>query len=273
MTFRSDLLVSIDEAAHVVQSGQTLALGGMTLYRRPVAFVRALLQRQSIPTDLVLLNFTAGYESDLLVGAGAIRQTRTCYFGLEAFGLAPMFTKLATEGQLEVLEETEASLALGIRAALSSVGFMPSRAWIGTDLPRLRPDVKQVTDPYSGETLMAFPAIPCDVAVVHAVVADRAGNARLNRNLAIDRELAYLADCLIVTAEEVVDKLDDQVDIPAPLTSMVVHSPEGAWPTSCHPLYPVGGGELLRYTELCAAGRFDEYLADFTGETWDGRRV
>lgn len=269
MTFNPDHLVSMEEAASVVQSGQTLALGGMTLYRRPVGFVRALLQQASPPSDLVLLNFTAGYESDLLVGAGLIRQTRTCYFGLEAFGLAPMFTKLATEGALAVLEETEASLALGIRAALSSVGFMPSRAWIGTDLPRLRPDVQMITDPYSGEKLMAFPAIHCDVAVLHAVVADRAGNARLNRNLAIDRELAYLADCLIVTAEEVVDKLEDGVDVPAPLTSMVVHDPGGAWPTSCHPLYPVGGGELLRYTEFCAAGRFDEYLEGFLSEAWN----
>jgi hypothetical protein len=37
----------------------------------------------------------------------------------------------------------------------------------------------------------------------------------------------------------------------------------GAWPTSCYPLYPVGGRELLRYTEACAEGRFADYLADF----------
>lgn len=261
-------VVPMTEAVAAVQSGHTLALGGMTLYRRPVGFVRELLSQDSPPSDLVLLNFTAGYESDLLVGAGVVRKTRTCYFGLEAFGLAPMFTKMATEGTLEVQEETEASLALGIRAALSSVGFMPSRAWIGTDLPKLRPDVQMITDPYSGEELMAFPAIHCDVAVLHATVADHAGNARLNRNLAIDKELAYLADCLIVTAEEVVEKLEAEVDIPAPLTSMVVHAPKGAWPTSCHPLYPVGGGELLRYTEACASGAFAQYLSALKSDAW-----
>ncbi len=40
-----------------------------------------------------------------------VRRTRTCYFGLEVFGLAPMFTYYANRGELEVLEETEASLA------------------------------------------------------------------------------------------------------------------------------------------------------------------
>jgi len=31
------------DAAALVRDGDTLALGGMTLYRRPVAFARALL--------------------------------------------------------------------------------------------------------------------------------------------------------------------------------------------------------------------------------------
>lgn len=258
-----DRRVSLAEAAQVVQDGQTLALGGMTNYRRPVAFVRALLRRPDRPAALTLLNFAAGYESDLLVGVGCIARVRTCYFGLEAFGLAPMFTEAGNAGNVDIVEETEASLALGIRATLGGVGFMPSTAWLGTDLPRLRPDVKTVCDPYSGETYMAFPAISCDVAVIHALVADRYGNTRLNSNLAIDREVAFIARTVIVTAEEVVDKLTENVHLPAPFVTMVAHAPRGAWPTSCYPLYPVGGRELLRYTEACAEGRFADYLADF----------
>src|SRR5215468_6410484 len=100
--------ISLTEAAALVKPGQTLALGGMTLYRRPVAFVYELLRRDPRPTDLTLLNFTAGYESDLLVGAGCVSHTRSCYFGLEIFGLAPMFTASTT---IDVIQETEASLA------------------------------------------------------------------------------------------------------------------------------------------------------------------
>ncbi|MBN1965475.1 MAG: CoA transferase subunit A, partial [Anaerolineae bacterium] len=88
MTFRVDRRVSLEEAAQLIQPGQTLALGGMTIYRRPLAFVRALLARPDRPRNLTLLNFMAGFESDLLVGAGCVARTRTCYFGLEAFGLA-----------------------------------------------------------------------------------------------------------------------------------------------------------------------------------------
>ncbi len=172
-------VLSLDQAASCVRSGCTLSLGGMTLYRRPVAFVRALLRTGA--TDLTLLALTCGYESDLLVGAGRVRRLRTCYFGLEGFGLAPMFTQRATAGELEIVEETEASLAFGLRATLARVGFMPSLAWLGTDLPKVRPDVKTVVDPYSGQEYTAFPALHIDVAVIHALEADRLGNARFDR--------------------------------------------------------------------------------------------
>lgn len=253
----------MEEAAALVQSGHTLALGGNMLYRRPVAFVRALLQRDSPPRDLTLLSFTAGYAADLLVGAGCVRQTRTCYFGLEAFGFAPMFTQAAQTGALTIIEETELSLALGIRAAMAGVSFMPSDAWLGTDLPRLRPDVKTIRDPYGPGELVAFPAIRADVAVIHALAADRRGNARLNKNLGIDPELSVIANEVIVTAETVVDALEDDVQVPGAMVTAVVHAPQGAWPTSCFPAYPVGGGELLRYVEACANGQFAGYL-----ETW-----
>jgi glutaconate CoA-transferase subunit A len=259
-----DLRVSLAEAASLVQSGQTLGFGGNMLYRRPVAFVYELLRRPDRPTDLTVVCFTAGYESDLLVGAGCVSQTRTCYFGLEAFGFAPKFTQAANQGTLRVIEETEASIAFGIRATLAGVGFMPSPGWIGTDLIELRPDVKTITDPYTGEELVAFPAIRCDVTVIHALVADKQGNIRLNKNLGIDPELAAASACVIVTAEDVVDTLTEDVTLPGAFVTAVVHAPRGAWPTSCYPHYPIGGGELLRYTDACANGHFADYVRRVT---------
>jgi len=257
----SGKVVPLGEAVKLVKSGDMLALGGMTLYRRPVAFVYELLRQATRPTDLTLLCFTASYESDLLVGAGLVKRMRTCYFGFEVFGLAPMFTQASNLGEIEVMEETEISLASGIRATLGGIGFMPGRGWIGTDLPRLRPDVQRIRDPYSGEELMAFPAIQPTVAVLHALRADPQGNAQFNTNYGIDPELALAAQTVIITAEEIVDKLD-RADVVAPLTTVVVHTPRGAWPTSCHPLYPLAGGEIMRYLEACGREQFDEYLQE-----------
>jgi glutaconate CoA-transferase subunit A len=244
-------VISIEEAAGWVLPDCTLALGGMTLYRRPMAFVRALLRRfsqEAAPQNLTLLTFTAGLESDLLVGAGLIARVRTCYFGLEIFGLAPMFTHHASQGDIEIIEETEASLALGLRVTMAGIGFMPGRAWLGTDLPKLRPDVRTVIDPYTGEELMAFPALKPEVAVIHALRADPEGNAQIGGNRGIDEELAMTADRVILTTEEIVPELT-KADLVAPIVHAVVLAPGGAAPTSCHPLYPLDGEALLAYTE------------------------
>ncbi len=258
-----DKRISIEEAAAMVPSGCVLALGGLTLYRRPMAFVRALINRYQVngePNNLTLLAFTAGLESDWLVGTGMISRVRSCYFGLEIFGLAPMFTYYANRGAIEIIEETEASLALGLRACLAGIGFMPGRAWQGTDLLKLRPDVLTVRDPYNGEVLTAFPAIYPDVAIIHALQADPAGNALIGDNKGIDEELSLAAETVIITTEEIVPALD-KADLVSPCVHAVVLAPDGAMPTSCHPLYPINGENLLAYTEQVSDPQsFQEYM-------------
>jgi glutaconate CoA-transferase, subunit A len=226
-------------------------LGGMTLYRRPIAFVRELIKhylQTGSPNDLTLLSFTGGLESDLLVGVGMVSRVRTCYFGLEIFGLAPMFTYFANRGEIEIVEETEASLAFGLRAQMAGVGFMPGQGWLGTHLPSLRPDVKTIIDPYSGEELMAFPAIKPDIAVLHVLQADQEGNGCLGKNKGVDEELMATAGEVILTSEKILPEIS-RAELVSPFIKAVVHAPNGAAPTSCHPDYPIDGEAILAYTE------------------------
>ena len=140
---------------------------------------------------------------------------------------------------------------------------MPGRGWIGTDLPNLRPDVNRVVDPYSGEELMAFPAIKPEIAVIHAIQADRDGNSVIGRNKGVDEELALTSDIVVVTAEEIVKELP-RADIPAPLVDYVVEAPKGAAPTSCHPLYPLDGLAILDYTgRVSNPESFQAYIQEF----------
>lgn len=261
----TDKRVSLPEAVAVIQPGMTIAFGGVTLYRRPFAFAFQMVQQLKPDRDwaLNLLCFTAGIESDILVGAGLVDSVRTCYFGFEIFGLAPHFTVSASQGTLRVIEESEASLAYGIRASMAGVGFMPSTAWQGTELFDLRPDVRSVVDPYSGETLTAFPAIACDLAVIHALVADKSGNAHIGDNQGLDPELVLVAEHVVVTAERVVDSLD-RAEIVAPVVRAVVEVPDGAWPTSCHPYYPIDGLAILSYLEAAGTPQYPELL-----ESWE----
>ncbi|MFN8376149.1 MAG: hypothetical protein U0694_25155 [Anaerolineae bacterium] len=133
------------------------------------------------------------FESDLLVGAGCVGAVRSCYFGLQEFGFAPMFTEEAAQKATSAsLRKPKASIVMGIRAQMAGVGFMPSLAWQEPDLLKLRPDVKDISDPYTGETLTAFPAITVTWRCCTGKLTQR--RAKLNNNPGIDNELAYLAD-------------------------------------------------------------------------------
>jgi glutaconate CoA-transferase subunit A len=109
--------------------------------------------------------------------------------------------------------------------------------------------------------LIAFPAIAPQVVVLHALRADAEGNAQIGANKGIDEDLVLAAEYVIITAEEIVPRLD-QADIVAPFVHAVVHAEKGAAPTSCHPLYPIDGEALLEYTESVSdAETFEAFLA------------
>ena len=61
----NDKRITLDAAVEIVKPGDMLAPGGVTLYRRPMSFIKALLlrhQQTGEPYDLTLLAFTAGLE-------------------------------------------------------------------------------------------------------------------------------------------------------------------------------------------------------------------
>jgi hypothetical protein len=83
-------------------------------------------------------------------------------------------------------------------------------------------------------------------------------------------ELGLASRCVIVTAEEVVERIEGPVEISSLRVDAVAPAPRGAWPTSCHPFYPVDGREIMRYGERCPDG-FADYLASFLEFTPTGK--
>jgi glutaconate CoA-transferase subunit A len=262
--------ISLHEAAALVRPGDTLGVGGMMLYRKPMAFVRELV-RQDVG-DLTLLGFTSAFEAELLAAAGAVQTLRTCYFGLEFLGLAPVLRRAVERGQVQVIEETEYSLAMGLQAALMQVPYLPSRdSAVGTDYFRVRPDLRRTGCPVTGDVLTWFPAVAPRVAVFHAPMADEAGNTWLGGQYGVDPQLAMAAQCTIVTAERIVST--DEIRAAqggATLTSFmvdaVVEAPGGAHPSSCWPDYPLDVLHLTRYLRQLRSDGGAAYLQRYVRE-------
>jgi glutaconate CoA-transferase subunit A len=234
----------------------------MTLQRRPVSACLELIRQGR--RKLTLLDYTGSFEGDILIGAGAVAAVRSCYFGMDVLGLAPMHRRAVMAGQVKAIEESEATVAFGLRATLAGVDFFPARIWDQTDLASTRPDIREVPSPYSDRTYVALPAIAPEVAIVHAWIADPAGNAVLRGNYCLDADLAAAANTTIVTCERIaaVEEIEEHgADILGGWVDQVVESPRGAWPTSCFPEYEVDFELLADYVRACGDGAFHDFLA------------
>jgi glutaconate CoA-transferase subunit A len=261
--FLANKQTSLEEAVGYVRSGHMVALGGMTLYRRPVACALAIARADV--TGLTLIDYAGSIEGDLLIGSGCVSSVRSCYFGMDVLGLAPMHRRAAQAGSLHIVEETEATLALGLRAARARVDFLPARILAETDVRAVRSDLKDVISPYTGESYVAVPAIVPDIAFIHALMADEAGNAVLGSDYGVDADLAAASRRTVVTAERIVETAEIEqsgADLLGGFVDHVVHVPHGAWPTGCHPLYDTDLAVLADYVEACRDRGFDSFVHD-----------
>jgi glutaconate CoA-transferase, subunit A len=256
-------ITDIKTAVNHIKDGAMVAVGGMTNYRRPVGLVLEIINQEK--RHLVLLTMSAGLESDILLGSGCVDVIRTCYAGLEIFGLSPMFRHRIENGDLRIIEETETTLAAGLRAKLGTLAFLPARCLSGTDLISVRPDIRKVTCPYTGEQLPALPALKPDVALIHTLAADEQGNAILGGNRAIDLEIAQAAKVTIVSTEKVVSHkeiVERGADIIGFDVDYVVPARLGAYPTSCYPDYFLDGRMFVEYIKACNGGRFHPFVKE-----------
>jgi glutaconate CoA-transferase subunit A len=261
-------LTGIEEAIGLVAPGSSVALGGATMRRKPMALVRALALSEA--ADLDLWTWIGSTDVDLLVGAGRVRSVNSAYVGFGAFGLAQTSRRAFADGSVEFRDWSESSLVSSFKAGASGMPVAITRALAGTSLADELGAVR-VDLPFGGEGLYAVPAARPDVALIHAQSADRLGNVRRrrpNRSDDIDHVIAASARRVIVSVEEVEDSETilenrDETLIPGHYVTAVVHAPGGALPTGCDGFYDPDLEQLAAYAE---ASRTPEGIAAYVEE-------
>ena len=141
-------VVSLAEAISLVPNGATVALGGHTLRRHPMAAVAEIVRQRK--RELHLLGWNSGIDVDLLVGAGCARIVETSYVGISGFGLARNYRRAAELGEIEIREHSEISALDMFRAGSMGIPFMASSVLRGTDVPATNPRIATVTSPFYG---------------------------------------------------------------------------------------------------------------------------
>jgi glutaconate CoA-transferase subunit A len=225
--------------------GATVAVGGLTTHRRPVGLCCALARRAQ---GITVAGVTLSLETEILLAAGAVSTIRSSMVSLEVFGLAPLFRDAAEAGTIDIVEETEGSFTLALLAARAGLPFIPWPYGDALESQSRQTSVTATTSDGRCRDMKVIPAWSPDVALIHAVAVDVDGNAHLGSNVALDVEIAEAATSTIVSAERIVERGTlERIDLWGPAVDVFVEAPCGAFPTSCHPLYPVAGRFLLEW--------------------------
>ncbi len=175
-----DKVVRLQEAvAGLVNDGASVALEGFT-HLIPTAAAHEIIRQER--RRLTLIRMTPDLIYDQMIGMGCARRLIFSWGGNPGVGSLHRFRDAVEKGwphPLEIEEHSHAGMANRYVAGASNLPFAVLRGYVGTDLPNVTDTIAPITCPFTGEELMAVPALRPDVAIVHAQQADRKGNIAL----------------------------------------------------------------------------------------------
>lgn len=228
-----------DAVRRYVVDGSYLAIGGFGVDRIPTAALHEIVRQN--PQDLGFSGHTATHDFQILAAGNRTGRGRLLarvdvayVVGLEARGLSPHARRVVESGEVEICEWTNYALAVRLRAAASGVPFLPARTMLGTDTFR-RSAAKVIDCPFTGERLIALPALSPDVAIIHVHECDRFGNARIAGTSVCDLDLARASKSVIITCERLISddeirRRPDRTAIPFFCVDAVCEVPFGSYP-------------------------------------------
>lgn len=267
---------TLQEAASIVQDGDTLALGGNVLHRAPLAFVRELIRQQK--SQLHIVKTAGAHDIDLLCAAGAVRTVSAGFVSYETkYGLASHYRKAVQNGEVKTNEHACYTVISALRAATMNVPFMPVHGLKYGDLIEKNDYFVVVEDPFGGEPVTLVQSIVPDVAVIHVQECDQNGNALIFGPKYEDVLMSRAAKKVIITTERIVSENKmkqsrEQIDIPGFLVEAVVHVPQGASPGSCYKHYETNDRSITSFLQMTTKEEMNDYIATFESLDYAGER-
>jgi glutaconate CoA-transferase subunit A len=237
-------ITSLSEAVGAaVRDGDTVAVEGFTHLIPHAAGHEIVRQGRK---HLTVIRMTPDLVYDQLIGMGCVDKMIFSWGGNPGVGSLHRFRDAVENGwphKLAIEEHSHAAMANAYEAGAAGLPCAVFRGYIGGDLPKVNPNIKYITCPFTGETLAAIPAHRPDVAVIHAQRADREGNVMIEGVLGVQKEAVLAAQRSVITVEEIVDQLPEQRSLnacvlPSWTVGFVAEVPGGAFPSYVQGYYP-----------------------------------
>ena len=231
-------LCSLTEAvSQFVHDGDTVYAAGFT-HLIPFAAGHEIIRQGR--KNLTLARATPDLIYDQMVAAGCAHKLIFSYAGNPGVGSLRIIREELESGRLEWEEYSHYGMISRLQAGASGLPFFPMKPTAAGDLERCNSLYRRVVDPYSGQEVVTVPALNPDVAIVHVQRADKDGNAHIWGIIGEQKEAAFAASHVIITAEEIVGEEVIRSDpnrtvIPEFIVDAVCHVPYCA-----HPSYTQG---------------------------------
>lgn len=258
-----------DAIAALVHDGDSLAIEGFTHLICFAAGHEIIRQQRR---NLALCRLTPDLIADQMIAAGCVTKLVFSWAGNPGAGSLHAFRRAVEQSDrpLELDEYSHFGMVARFAAGAAGLSFWPLRDYAGTDLPRVNANIREVTCPFTGETLAAVPALTPDVAIIHAQRADVQGNTQMWGILGVQKEAAFAAQRVIVVVEEIVDEAVIRADpnrtvIPGFIVDAVVQEPWGAHPSYVQGYYDRDNELYVQWEEISRdparlGGYLDEYV-------------
>jgi glutaconate CoA-transferase subunit A len=234
--------LSLAEAVEeTIRDGDTVAMEGFT-HLIPFAAAHEVIRQGR--KRLTLIRMTPDLIYDQLIGMGCAEKLVFSWGGNPGVGSLHRLrdaVESAWPHPLKIEEHSHAAMANAYEAGAAGLPCAIFRGYIGVDLPKVNPRIKRVTCPFTGEELAAVPAHRPDIAVIHALKADRAGNVLLEGVLGVQKEAVLASKRSLVTVEEIVEDFGarslNAVILPAWTVGAIAQVPGGAYPSYAQGYY------------------------------------
>lgn len=189
---------------------------------------------------LCLARATPDLVYEQMVAAGCASKIIFSYMGNPGVGSLRVLRSMVEQGRLEIEEYSHFGMISRLKAAAGGLPFMPMNLTGATDLEKANPNYRRIADPYTGREVITVPPLHPDVAIIHVQRADVDGNAQIWGIIGEQKEAAFAARRVILTAEEIVPEEIIRSDpnrtvIPGFIVDAVCHVPYCA-----HPSYTQG---------------------------------
>jgi 3-oxoacid CoA-transferase subunit A len=215
------VVASVAEALATLRDGMTVLVGGFGLSGNPEALIRGVIERGV--RDLTIVSNNAGNLGKglaLWLKAGIVRKVVCSYIGNND----DLHTRRAS-GEVTVEITPQGTLAERMRAAGAGIPAFYTPTGVGTVVEH-----GKETKEFDGRRYVLERALPGDVALVRAQVADRFGNLRFWRTARnFNPVMATAARLTIVECDRLVElgAIDpDDVHLSGIHVHRIVHVPE-----------------------------------------------